>query len=134
MPKRTANAVWKGTLKEGSGTMSFADYEGPFTRMSRFEEGEGTNPEELVGAAHAGCYSMFLSAQLSSAGYTPTSIKTTATVHLGRDNKGPLITLIELDVTADVPGIDADKFDVSICKNELHASLMKGTEAPFAWV
>jgi osmotically inducible protein OsmC len=111
MAVRKADAVWNGTLKEGSGTMKFADYEGPFTFASRFEEGKGTNPEELVGAAHAGCYSMFLSAQLTAAEYPPKSVKTTATVHLGRDDSGPLITLIELDVTAEVPGIDAEKFD-----------------------
>jgi lipoyl-dependent peroxiredoxin len=110
MAVRKADAVWEGTLKEGSGTMKFADYEGPYTYMSRFEEGTGTNPEELVGAAHAGCYSMFLSAQLTNAGYPPNSVKTTATVHLGRDDKGPVITLIELDVTADVPNIDDETF------------------------
>ena len=66
MSTRTANAVWNGTLKEGKGTMNFSDYNGPFTFASRFEDGEGTNPEELVGAAHAGCYSMFLSALLSN--------------------------------------------------------------------
>lgn len=110
MAVRKANAVWEGTLKEGSGTMKFANYEGPFTFASRFEEGDGTNPEELVGAAHAGCYSMFLSAQLTSAGHPPKSVQTTATVHLGSDDSGPLITLIELDVTADVPGVSAAKF------------------------
>jgi osmotically inducible protein OsmC len=110
MAVRKANAVWEGTLKEGSGTMKFADYEGPFTFASRFEEGEGTNPEELVGAAQAGCYSMFLSAQLTTAGYPPKSVQTTATVHLGRDDSGPLITKIELDVTAEVPDIDEDTF------------------------
>jgi osmotically inducible protein OsmC len=111
MAVRKANAVWNGTLKEGSGTMKFADYEGPYTFASRFEEGKGTNPEELVGAAHAGCYSMFLSAQLTEAGFPPNSVKATATVHLGRDDSGPLITLIELDVTADVPEVSQEKFD-----------------------
>lgn len=111
MAVRKANAVWEGTLKEGAGTMKFADYEGPYTFASRFEEGKGTNPEELVGAAHAGCYSMFLSAQLTAAGYPPNSVQTTATVHLGRDDIGPKITLIELDVTADVPGVDEETFN-----------------------
>ena len=103
MPVRSAKALWKGTLREGQGTMSFADYEGAYTRASRFESGEGTNPEELLGAAHAGCFSMFLSATLTKAGHTPTSIATTAQVHLG---DGPTITLIELDTVADVPGLD----------------------------
>jgi osmotically inducible protein OsmC len=111
MAVRKANAVWNGTLKEGSGTMKFADYEGPYTFKSRFEEGDGTNPEELLGAAHAGCYSMFLSAQLTTAGFPPNKVEATATVHLGRDDSGPKITLIELDVTAEVPDIDADTFD-----------------------
>ncbi|NIP27667.1 MAG: OsmC family protein [Phycisphaerae bacterium] len=111
MAKRKANAVWNGTLKEGSGVMKFADYEGPFTHKSRFEEGEGTNPEELVGAAHAGCYSMFLSALLTNAGFSPNNVQTTATVHLGRDDSGPKITLIELDVTADVPDVSAEQFE-----------------------
>jgi osmotically inducible protein OsmC len=110
MAVRKADALWEGTLKEGSGTMKFADYEGPYTFVSRFEEGEGTNPEELVGAAHAGCYSMFLAAQLTSAGFQPNSVKATATVHLGRDDKGPKITLIELDVTADVPDVSEEQF------------------------
>jgi osmotically inducible protein OsmC len=110
MAVRKADAVWEGTLKEGSGTMKFANYEGPYTFASRFEEGKGTNPEELLGASHAGCYSMFLAAQLTAAGYPPNSVKATATVHLGRDDSGPLITLIELNVTADVPGVDDQTF------------------------
>jgi osmotically inducible protein OsmC len=77
-------------------------YEGPFTFASRFETGPGTNPEELLGAAHAGCFSMFLSALLTKAGFKPTRIATTATVHLG---DGPTITLIELDTQAEVPGL-----------------------------
>ena len=108
MAVRTSTAEWKGTLKEGSGTMNVGDgaYEGPFTHASRFESGAGTNPEELIGAAHAGCFSMFLSALLTNAGFTPTRIATTATVHL---TDGPTISLIELDSEAEVPGLtDAD--------------------------
>lgn len=111
MAVRKANAVWNGTLKEGNGVMKFADYEGPYTFVSRFEEGPGTNPEELVGAAHAGCYSMFLAAQLTAAGFPPNSVNATATVHLGRDDSGPKITLIELDVTADVAGVSEEQFN-----------------------
>lgn len=108
MAVRGAEAHWKGTLKEGAGTLRLGSglYDGPYTWASRFEEGPGTNPEELVGAAHAACYSMFLSALLSGAGYVPTSIDTTAKVHLGA---GPTINKIELATTASVPGLtDAD--------------------------
>jgi lipoyl-dependent peroxiredoxin len=105
MPVRKAQAVWKGTLREGSGIMKLSGgaYEGPYTYASRFEEGTGTNPEELIGAAHAGCFSMFLSALLTKAGFTPTSVDTTATVHL---EAGPTISLIELNTVANVPGLD----------------------------
>ena len=104
MAIRTSSAEWKGTLKEGAGTMKLASgaYEGPYTFASRFEEGKGTNPEELLGAAHAGCFSMFLSALLSGAGFKPTRIATTATVHL---TEGPTISLIELQTRAEVPGL-----------------------------
>ncbi|MEZ4605506.1 MAG: OsmC family protein [Deinococcales bacterium] len=104
-----ANAVWEGSLKEGRGTMSLPKgaYEGPFSYASRFETGPGTNPEELIGAAHAGCYSMFLSALLSNEGTPPTKVATTATVHLGA---GPTVEKIELVTEATVPGINAEKF------------------------
>jgi len=104
MAIRTSTAEWKGTLREGSGTMKVgrSGYEGPFTFASRFESGPGTNPEELLGAAHAGCFSMFLSALLTKAGFEPLRIATTATVHLG---DGPTITLIELDTHAEVPNL-----------------------------
>jgi len=109
MTTRTSSAEWKGTLKEGTGTMKLASgaYEGPYTFASRFESGKGTNPEELIGAAHAGCYSMFLSALLSKEGFTPTRIATTATVHL---TEGPTISLIELNCEAEVPGVSAEVF------------------------
>lgn len=108
MTTRTSSAEWKGTLKEGAGAMKLASgaYEGPFTFASRFESGKGTNPEELIGAAHAGCFSMFLAALLGNKGYVPT-IRTTATVHL---EAGPTIALIELDTEAVVPGIDEATF------------------------
>ncbi len=105
-----STAAWQGTLKGGSGTMKVGPghYEGPFTFASRFEDdSKGTNPEQLIGAAHAGCYSMFLSALISNNGMTPTSINTTATVHLG---DGPAINKIELDCEAVVPGLDDEKF------------------------
>lgn len=106
---RESSAIWKGSLNEGKGTMKVGTgaYEGPFTKASRFETGPGTNPEELLGAAHAGCFSMFLSAILSTAGHVPDSIATTAKVHLG---DGPRIVLIELSTVGVVPGIDEKTF------------------------
>ena len=105
MSVRNASANWNGTLKEGEGTMSLGSgaFEGAYSFSSRFEEGTGTNPEELIGAAHAGCFSMFLAALLTDAGYTPTSVNTTAKVHL---RQGPTITLIELESQANVPGVE----------------------------
>jgi osmotically inducible protein OsmC len=110
MAVRKAEAVWEGTLKEGSGRMRFGSgaFDGAYTWASRFAEGEGTNPEELVGAAHAGCYSMFLSALLTKEGFKPRRIQTTATVHLG---DGPTITTIELNTEADVPEVSQETFD-----------------------
>jgi lipoyl-dependent peroxiredoxin len=109
MPIRTSSAEWKGSLKEGAGTVKLASgaYEGPYTFYSRFEEAQGTNPEELVGAAHAGCFSMFLAALLSDAGFVPTRIHTTAAVHL---RAGPTIALIELKTEAEVPNISEAAF------------------------
>ena len=109
MTVRTANAVWEGTLKEGNGVMVLPEggYEGPFTWASRFSDGKGTNPEELIGAANAGCFSMFLSALLTGNGTPPVKIETTASVHLG---EGPTITNIDLVCTAEVPGISDEKF------------------------
>lgn len=110
MATAKATAQWNGTLKAGNGTMNFSNYEGPFTFASRFESGDGTNPEELVGAAIAGCFSMFLSALISEEGLTPTSINSAATVELGDDN-GPKITSIALVTEAVVPGLEQAKFD-----------------------
>lgn len=109
-----ASAVWKGTLKEGSGTMQGGSghFNAPFTFVSRFEgAASGTNPEELIGAAQAGCFSMFLSAQLTKAGFAPESIETKATVHLG---DGPTVTKIELETVAKVPGVSADVFNEKV--------------------
>jgi lipoyl-dependent peroxiredoxin len=112
MPRRRANARWDGSLQEGSGTMRMASgaYEGPYSFQSRFEEGDGTNPEELIAAAHAGCFSMALSAGLGGAGYDPESIETEATVQLDRVGEGFAITQINLRTRASVPGIDAEEF------------------------
>ena len=110
MSVRTARSLWNGTLKEGKGTMNFSNYSGPFTFKSRFEEGTGTNPEELVGAAHSGCYSMFLAALISGEGLTPEKVETTARVHLGADETGPVVTTIELDCHVKCDGLSQDKF------------------------
>ena len=111
MSVRTAKSQWNGTLKDGEGTMNFSNYSGPFTFKSRFEEGSGTNPEELVGAAHSGCYSMFLAALISGEGLTPESVETTAKVHLGKDEKGPLVTTIELDCQVKCEGLSQEMFE-----------------------
>ncbi len=112
MAERTAEAVWQGSLKEGKGTMKLGSgaYEGAYTWSSRFEEGTGTNPEELIGAAHAGCYSMALSGDLGKVGITPDRIFTRAQVTLGRVDGRARITHIHLDTEVKVTGIDAEKF------------------------
>lgn len=113
MATRTGSAVWNGTLKAGSGTMKLGSgaYEGPYSFQSRFESGSGTNPEELIGAAEAGCFSMALSSNLEKAGHAPKNIRTTATVKLEIVGGGPKITTIDLAVEAEVPGIDQAKFN-----------------------
>jgi lipoyl-dependent peroxiredoxin len=112
MPRRTGSARWDGSLQEGSGTMRMASgaYEGPYSFQSRFEEGDGTNPEELIAAAHAGCFSMALSAELGRAGHNPESVETEATVQLDEVGDGFAITHIVLRTRARVPGIDAAEF------------------------
>ena len=109
---RQAEAEWKGDLKGGGGRVKLGSgaYEGSYSFATRFENGTGANPEELLGAAHAGCYSMALANSLATAGFTPTSVRTTAAVHLGKDDKGFLINLIELTVDAVVPKIDNATF------------------------
>ena len=111
MPIRKGSARWQGNLTEGSGTIRTGLGEGNYSFKSRFEEGEGTNPEELIGAAHAGCFSMALSNKLATAGYTPTSVDTTASVHLDKTDAGMTVTRIDLNTDAVVPGISQDEFD-----------------------
>jgi lipoyl-dependent peroxiredoxin len=112
MPARTATARWEGGLKQGKGTMRLGSgaFEGQYSFSSRFEEGTGTNPEELIGAAHAGCFSMALSGALERAGHTANSIDTSARVHLEPGDAGFRIARIDLTTTADVPGIDDAAF------------------------
>jgi lipoyl-dependent peroxiredoxin len=112
MAVQNASAEWNGGLKDGSGKMRVGTgaVDGPYTFASRFETGKGTNPEELIGAAHAGCFSMALSAALERAGHKASSVKTNAKVHLGATDAGPTITQIDLEVEGQVPGIDQAKF------------------------
>jgi lipoyl-dependent peroxiredoxin len=111
--KRNASAVWKGGLKDGKGTIStesgvLSDAQYSFT--TRFEQGKGTNPEELIAAAHAGCFSMALSNELGNAGLTPESIRTTATVTLEKTDAGFAIPAVHLRLEAKVPGADRATF------------------------
>ena len=112
MATRTSDATWNGTLKEGKGIMKLGSgaYEGAYSFASRFEEGDGTNPEELIGAALAGCYSMAFSLGLELAGNKAEQVSTSAKVHLEKVEDGFAITKIELNCEAKVPGIDEAKF------------------------
>jgi osmotically inducible protein OsmC len=111
---RKASAVWNGSLKEGKGTISTESgvlSNSQYSFSTRFENGKGTNPEELIAAAHAGCYSMALSAQLGNAGITPQSLETTASVTLEKLDSGFTVTKVHLDLTARIPGVDKAVFD-----------------------
>ena len=110
MATRNANAVWTGSLKEGKGTMKFGTFEGAYTWSSRFEDGQGTNPEELLGAAHAGCFSMALSSGLGKNGFTPKQINTKAQVTLEVIDGKSRITNIHLTTEAVVPDVSDEKF------------------------
>ena len=114
--QRNAKAVWKGGLKGGKGTVSTDSgvlSETQYSFNTRFEEGKGTNPEELIAAAHAGCFSMALSAQLEDAGLVAESIRTTASVRLDKTDAGFAITSVHLDVAARVPGADRQAFETA---------------------
>ncbi len=112
MPTRNAMAKWEGDLKSGKGSMKLGSgaYEGQYSFASRFEKGTGTNPEELIAAAHAGCFTMAFSNGLSQAGHVPTKVETTAKVHLEKSDAGFGIPRIDLVTEAIVPGIDEAKF------------------------
>ena len=129
MAIRNASAVWNGTLKEGNGTMKVGSgaFEGAYSFASRFEEGTGTNPEELVGAAQAGCFSMYLASVLTNAGFPPVQVRTSAKVHLG---DGPRITLIELDTEAEVPNIDEKTFLESVDKSKKNCPISLALTGP----
>ena len=112
MPTRKAEAEWSGDLMAGHGTMELGSgaFKGPYSFRSRMEDGTGTNPEELLGAAHAGCFSMQLSAMLAAGGHAPTRLHTTALVHFGPSGGGFAITGIDLITEAEVPGLDSAAF------------------------
>jgi osmotically inducible protein OsmC len=112
MSVRTAKATWQGNLKDGKGRIKLAGgaFDGSYSFASRFAEGKGTNPEELIAAAHAGCYSMALSHMLAEAGFTPREVTSKAAVHLEKVGDGFAITIIQLTVEAQVPGIDVATF------------------------
>jgi osmotically inducible protein OsmC len=134
MPTRKAEAEWKGNLAEGSGRLKVESgaFEGPFSFKSRFEEGQSaTNPEELIGAAHAGCFTMAVTAQLTRAGFTARRIHTGAKVKLEPNAEGPSITLIELEMEADIPGIEEAAFQklaLSAKENCPVSKALAGTE------
>lgn len=131
MLTRSADAVWEGNLKDGKGTMKVGSgaFEGPYTFASRFGRGKGTNPEELLGAAHAGCFSMALSLGLAKGGFAPQRINTTATVHLDTENLR--ISAVDLDTKAQVPGINEKEFleQAELAKtNCIVSQALRGTE------
>jgi lipoyl-dependent peroxiredoxin len=112
MPRRTSEAQWEGTLRDGKGRFwtGSGEISGVYSYATRFEERDGTNPEELIGAAHAGCFAMALAGDLEKAGFRPESVRTVATVSLEKGEGGYEITGIDLDAQAQVPGIDASEF------------------------
>ena len=133
MPIRNAEATWNGKLKDGKGTLKSESgaVEGAYSFSSRFEQGKGTNPEELIGAAHAGCFSMAFSLLLEQAGYNPERIHTRAKVHIDKKGEGFKITLIELNTNAVVPDIDEETFQAQAkaAKNDCPVSqALKGIE------
>ena len=127
MPTRNASARWEGGFRQGGGTMRLGSgaYEGPYSAQSRFEDGDGTNPEELIGAAHAGCFSMALSAQLGEAKLVAESIRTTATVTLDKVEGGFAITAVHLDLTAKIPGADRQAFEAAANRAKTGCPLSK---------
>ncbi|GAA2618103.1 OsmC family protein [Dactylosporangium fulvum] len=131
MPTRTSSARWEGDLRSGSGTVSTGSgtFQGSYSFPSRFENGQGTNPEELVAAAHAACYSMALSNGLAKAGYTPTSVDTTAAVQFGQVDGGFAITRIDLTTRGNVPGIDAGEFEKQALEAKANCPISKALSA-----
>ncbi len=127
MPKQHANATWTGNLKEGSGEFQLpkGNHTGNYTFATRFEDGNGTNPEELVGAAIASCFSMFLSATLEKKGFPSNSVSTQAEVSLEVLDNGPSITSINLTVEADVPAISESDFNTYVNDSKVGCPISK---------
>ncbi|MGH7357508.1 MAG: OsmC family protein [Candidatus Rokuibacteriota bacterium] len=132
MAVRTSDAEWRGDLRQGKGTMRLGSgaFEGAYSFPSRFEEGAGTNPEELIAAAHAGCFSMALAAGLSRAGHPPTRIHTRAQVHLERQGEGFAITRIELETEGQVPGLAAADFQTHAAAAKTNCPVSKALAGP----
>ena len=131
--KRKASAVWRGGLKDGKGTISTdsgALSDTQYSFSTRFEEGKGTNPEELIAAAHAGCFSMALSGQLGNAGLKAESINTTASVTLEKTDAGFTITAVHLDVTAKIPGAEQQAFDTAANNAKTGCPISRLLKAP----
>ena len=130
MATRKAHARWEGSIKDGKGQVDFGSgaFKGAYSFNSRFEDGKGTNPEELIAAAHAGCFTMALSAKLTEAGHPPAALDTRAEVLLSMEG-GPSISSIHLKVTADVPGIDAVKFRSLAEDAEKHCPVSRALSA-----
>jgi osmotically inducible protein OsmC len=131
MPNRTATAHWEGSIGDGDGTIAVGSgsFRGPYSWRSRFEQGTGTNPEELIAAAHAGCFSMALAAALQQAGYLPESIDTHADVKLEKQDNGFAITSISLATRARVSGIDDTKFQRIAADAERNCPVSKALAA-----
>ena len=131
MAIRQAEGEWRGNLKEGKGTVKLGSgaYEGAYSFTSRFEEGAGTNPEELIAAAHAGCFSMAFSHGLAQGGFTPIRVHTTAKVHLDKTPTGFAITAIDLETDAEVPGIDETTFQAEADKAKTGCPVSKALSA-----
>lgn len=130
--ERSASAVWHGTLKEGKGTISTQSgtlKETQYSFSARFADGVGTNPEELIAAAHAGCYTMALDAQLTEAGFKPEKLETSAVVTLDLHGEGPTITKIRLTNKSKIPGIDKAKFDELAQKAKVSCPVSKVLKA-----
>jgi osmotically inducible protein OsmC len=128
---RTSSAQWQGDLKQGKGDLELGSgvYKGPYTFKSRFGDGKETNPEELIAAAHAACFSMALAHGLSEAGHVPTSVKTSAKVHLEQQGAGFAITLIELVTEAAVPGLDNAAFQKAAEDTKQNCPISKALSA-----
>ncbi len=128
MIKRTGNAIWSGGLKDGKGTISTQSGvldNTPYGFMARFESGPGTNPEELIGAAHAGCFTMALAAQLGEAGMTADTLKTSATVTLEKVDGGFTISAVHLNLVAKIPGASQAAFEAAALKAKLNCPVSK---------